>query len=328
MNVIEGQANRKKKFSLIFYSLTFNNILNIIVMLILVGVTINVALNGGIFGKANNAAKQMEEKTIYEQIVGAMQLTNAGKIDVKGTYEAAKTDLESQGKTVTLTSPAPGAEITDATASITFEVKGKNGIYTYTITTEDIKIEEDFNVYGVCYTDKDSLGFEMYLFKCGVLIQKFPWGDGIVCYNGAIFENNEIRLNGFSDPLGWGFTGDFSSCEFSPTGEGSTEYVRTEKQYNYEPTKNGNLGIYTNNAIYLSSESVMWIDADAINFWTATGGMESISISGVETPEALQTAITNKGYDNMVISNDGETITFQKGEASIEYNLIKKEELK
>ena len=40
MNVIEGQADLGRDFSLIFYSLTLNNILNIIVLLILAGVTI------------------------------------------------------------------------------------------------------------------------------------------------------------------------------------------------------------------------------------------------------------------------------------------------
>ena len=40
MNVIDGQAGLVSYFSLIFYSLTIDNILNIIVLLILAGVTI------------------------------------------------------------------------------------------------------------------------------------------------------------------------------------------------------------------------------------------------------------------------------------------------
>ena len=40
MNVIDGQAGRMSYSSLIFYSLTIDNILNIIVLLILTGVTI------------------------------------------------------------------------------------------------------------------------------------------------------------------------------------------------------------------------------------------------------------------------------------------------
>ena len=41
MNVIDGQAEIVNYSSLNFYSLTINNILNIIVMIILVAVTIN-----------------------------------------------------------------------------------------------------------------------------------------------------------------------------------------------------------------------------------------------------------------------------------------------
>ena len=41
MNVIDGQAGLESYSSLIFYSLTINNILNIIVLLILAGITIN-----------------------------------------------------------------------------------------------------------------------------------------------------------------------------------------------------------------------------------------------------------------------------------------------
>ena len=274
-----------------------------------------MALNGGLFKTTNKATKDTEKYSILEQIIAMAKFKDNGDINVKETVEEIAKTFTVDPNTVE-----------EGATEVSIEVTGKKGTYNYKITTTTIT--EDFNGYGVCYTAKGYPGYEMYLFKCGVLIQKFPWSNGITCFNGAVFENNEIRLNG--QLMGWDFTEDFSSCEFTPTGDERdfTEYVRTEEQYNYEPTKNEDLGIYTNNAIYLSSESVMWIEADYINFWTATDGVKSISISGLETPEALQTAITNKGYDNMVISNDGETITFQKGEASIEYNLIKKEELK
>ena len=42
MNVIDGQAGLESYSSLIFYSLTINNILNIIVLLILAGVSITM----------------------------------------------------------------------------------------------------------------------------------------------------------------------------------------------------------------------------------------------------------------------------------------------
>ena len=114
-------------------------------MMILVGVTVSVAIQGGVFKTASDATMETEKKVIYEQIVGSIKLKNNGEIDVKGTYEAAKEVLESKGKTVNLTSPT---EITEETASATIEVVGKNGTYAYNITTQGIKetIKSDFSI--------------------------------------------------------------------------------------------------------------------------------------------------------------------------------------
>ena len=62
MNVIDGQAGLVIYSSLIFYSLTIDNILNIIVLLILVGVTI-ATLTGenGIITRANEAKSKTEQ---------------------------------------------------------------------------------------------------------------------------------------------------------------------------------------------------------------------------------------------------------------------------
>ena len=58
MNVIDGQAGLESYSSLIFYSLTINNILNIIVLLILAGVSISMLT--GENGIIKNAAKAKE----------------------------------------------------------------------------------------------------------------------------------------------------------------------------------------------------------------------------------------------------------------------------
>ena len=62
MNVIDGQAGLVSYSSLIFYSLTIDNILNIIVLLILAGVTI-ATLTGpnGIITRANEAKEATEQ---------------------------------------------------------------------------------------------------------------------------------------------------------------------------------------------------------------------------------------------------------------------------
>lgn len=58
MNVIEGQADLGRDFSLIFYSLTLNNILNIIVLLILAGVTIATLTGNNRSFNKNNRSKR------------------------------------------------------------------------------------------------------------------------------------------------------------------------------------------------------------------------------------------------------------------------------
>ena len=64
MNVIDGQAGLISYTSLIFYSLTIDNILNIIVLLILAGVTIAISTgNNGILMQASKAKEETGKAT-------------------------------------------------------------------------------------------------------------------------------------------------------------------------------------------------------------------------------------------------------------------------
>ena len=68
MNVIEGQAGLENYSSLFFYSLTIDNILNIIVLLILAGVALNLTIGqNGIFARAQNAVNVYEQAATNEQ---------------------------------------------------------------------------------------------------------------------------------------------------------------------------------------------------------------------------------------------------------------------
>ena len=281
-------------------------------MLILVGVTVNVALNGGLFQSANKATKDTEKYSILEQIIAMAKFKDNGDINVKETVEEIAKTFTVDPNTVE-----------EGATEVSIEVTGKKGTYNYKITTTEIT--EDFNMYGVCYkATMEDIVAKQYFFKCGVAIQEISGYtgflspmNGIYCYN-CIFENNEVLYTN-RNPLATDFTRDFSSCKFN-FGDSWLDGVRTEEQYNYDPQKNEGLGIYTNNAIYLSSKSLIWIDASDIKFFSS--GLQSISISDVETPEALQTAIKNAGY-NINILNEGKTITFNKvGETDIEYKLI------
>ena len=77
MNVIDGQAGLVIYSSLIFYSLTIDNILNIIVLLILAGVTIaSITGENGILSKATQASQKTTQEKEREEIKMAVTSDN------------------------------------------------------------------------------------------------------------------------------------------------------------------------------------------------------------------------------------------------------------
>ena len=87
MNVIEGQAGLVNYSSLIFYSLTLNNILNIIVLLILAGVTIaTLTGDNGIITRTNQAKEETEKAGAKEKV----QMEVAGSFDEYGKFDMDK----------------------------------------------------------------------------------------------------------------------------------------------------------------------------------------------------------------------------------------------
>ena len=85
MNVIDGQAGLTSYSSLIFYSLTIDNILNIIVLLILAGVTIaTLTGDNGILTKATEASERTKQANAEEQVKIAVQASYGtdGKINM------------------------------------------------------------------------------------------------------------------------------------------------------------------------------------------------------------------------------------------------------
>ena len=98
MNVIEGQAGLVNYSSLIFYSLTLNNILNIIVLLILAGVAIFAAVgDNGVLNRATEAAERTEEERILEEIqlsVAAYQVGVYAGSETRSLSEYLSDELE------------------------------------------------------------------------------------------------------------------------------------------------------------------------------------------------------------------------------------------
>ena len=59
---------KNRRFSLIFYSLNIDNILNIIILLILAGITINTLSNSGLFEKAKEARDKWQNAQNEEEM--------------------------------------------------------------------------------------------------------------------------------------------------------------------------------------------------------------------------------------------------------------------
>ena len=116
MNVIEGQAGLVKYSSLIFYSLTLDNILNIIVLLILAGVTI-ATLTGenGILTRASQASEQTEIEEEKEAIglayTGVLADNNGSGV----SDSELQNELQKNGYNATVTDNG------DGTLTVTFE---------------------------------------------------------------------------------------------------------------------------------------------------------------------------------------------------------------
>ena len=145
-------------------------IITIIVMLILVGVTINVALNGGLFQKAETATKETEEKSILEEMLAMMEITDEGKF----AYDTIISNMRTKHPEYTIAYSYPNATIT-----------GKLGTYNYIVSETEIKIGGS----GVQPIDSD---LEKYIMG--------QTGDGrtLMGENGIIDQSNFSFLD---DPL-------------------------------------------------------------------------------------------------------------------------------
>ena len=102
-------------------------IITVIVMLILVGVTINVALNGGLFDTTKYAATETEKNAILEELISMMKWDNGSldKEEIKNLAIAKYPNSTWDGTTGKLT------------------IVGKQGTYEYKITDYTITLWDD-----------------------------------------------------------------------------------------------------------------------------------------------------------------------------------------
>ena len=110
-------------------------IITIIVMLILVGVTVNLVINGGIFEKARDSTSKTKEQIISEEIIASLMIENDGHINVYATYTEAKELFESENKDIEVIDPDDSTQIVEGMDEITIKVSNE---YTYVITKDGI----------------------------------------------------------------------------------------------------------------------------------------------------------------------------------------------
>ena len=153
MNVIDGQAGLVIYSSLIFYSLTIDNILNIIVLLILAGVTIATLVgDNGILTKANEAVQTNTKAEEREKISLAWQSLYMRRVADNNNEEITGEELEEQ----LIADGATGVTATGSgTLKVTFTHPEGDNIYTvnqdgnimeskwYTIAKEDRTVITD-----------------------------------------------------------------------------------------------------------------------------------------------------------------------------------------
>ena len=286
-------------------------IITIIVMIILVAVTLNIALGeNGLIAKAKETRAKQEEQTIYEDIQGMMELNNNGEIEVDKTVDNVKAKY-------------PGTELSGTTLT----VPGKYETYKYKLTITEIEIlgDETNNnkqkIFGSVYAKKDSgMTIEYYFFKSGVSLMSVKSGDSYIIHRfyNTSFVDNEVIIDGVAFAKDFAENG--SSCK-AKFGESWVDLERGEENYKYDYKKDDNLGIYINDAIYKNENSLIWINENEINIYYRSRN-STITISDITTETDLKNTITEAGY-NMEISNEGKTITWHtESDGDIVYNLL------
>ena len=114
-------------------------IITIIVMIILVAVTLNIALGeNGLIGKTKAARMKQEEQSILEEIIALATWDKNGNIETNETYERVKSNFTTE-------------EVSKTSSEIKFKVQGKYGKYGYKISKTEITLDNTEVVAGEDY---------------------------------------------------------------------------------------------------------------------------------------------------------------------------------
>ena len=181
-------------------------IITIIILLILVGVSINLAIKGDLFGSAEKAVsgtndKVAQEQTRVDELMGELervesqnavhnwQYTDSTRAKIRCTCTRCKAfnDGDSTGRTLSIGQQIGETESKTASTSITSAKSGDESDQTLTLNAEETK----WVVFG--YEDKDNDGLNEVL----LLTTEHPttnkiYFKGATAYNNAVEEINRM----------------------------------------------------------------------------------------------------------------------------------------
>ena len=214
MNVIDGQAGLVFYSSLFFYSLTINNILNIIVLLILAGITISALTESDSApAKANEAAQKNDIGTAKDEI--SLLAVNAKTEGYETAYVGNGVSAGDASKTV-------GQAVIDA-------VKAKNGtnVGKASISVEQTMKNEKPDDATITITTRDFEVIGTITINDGIL----TWGEIETNIPGVFLDKTEATLNpngtltltarkkNVSENITWTITGDSTITKTEDSGD-------------------------------------------------------------------------------------------------------------
>ena len=179
-------------------------IITIIILLILVGVSINLAIKGDLFGSAEKAVsgtndKVAQEQTRVDELMGRLedvnnksskhnwQYTDNTRAQIRCTCAKCKAfnDGDSTGRTLSIGQQIGETESKTASTSITSAKSGDESDQTLTLNAEETK----WVVFG--YEDKDNDGLNEVL----LLTTEHPTTNTIYFYGAAAYNNAVDEVN-------------------------------------------------------------------------------------------------------------------------------------
>lgn len=179
-------------------------IITIIILLILVGVSINLAIKGDLFGSAEKAVsgtndKVAQEQTRVDELMGELervesqnavhnwQYTDSTRARIRCTCTRCKAfnDGDSTGRTLSIGQQIGETESKTASTSITSVKSGRDSDQTLSLNGEETK----WVVFG--YEDKDNDGLNEVL----LLTTEHPTTNKIYFYGAAAYNNAVDEVN-------------------------------------------------------------------------------------------------------------------------------------